>query len=83
MPITTIKIDTKLRDRIAEISGEVGASTLAETLERLIEEHEMRAAVAAYEELRSDPTEWADYQRELTEWDAVTGDSPRGGSGSS
>lgn len=74
MPITTIKIDTALRDRIAEISGEVGASTLAETLERLIEEHEMRAAVAAYEELRANPTEWADYQRELAEWDAVTAD---------
>lgn len=80
MPITTIKIDTALRDRIAEISGEVGASTLAETLERLIEEHEMRAAVAAYEELRADPVEWADYQRELAEWDAVTGDRPDGDS---
>jgi hypothetical protein len=75
VPITSIKVDTALRDRIAEISGEVGASTLAETLERLIEEHEVRSAVAAYEELRSDPAEWAEYQRELAEWDSVTGDS--------
>jgi hypothetical protein len=80
MATTTIKVDTRLRDRIAEISRDFGASSLAETLERLIDEHEAQAAVSAYEALRADPEQWADYRNELAEWDAVTTDGLRDGS---
>ncbi|MGH3463796.1 MAG: hypothetical protein ACRDP9_20210 [Kribbellaceae bacterium] len=77
MATTTIKVDTRLRDRIVEISQDFGAGSIAETLERLIDEHEAHAAVAAYEALRADPDEWADYRNELSEWDAVTADGLR------
>jgi hypothetical protein len=77
MATTTIKVDTRLRDRIVEISRDFGASSLAETIERLIDEHEAQAAVAAYDALRADPEEWADYRSELAEWDSVTADAHR------
>lgn len=47
------------------------------TIERLTDEHEAQAAVAAYQALRADPDEWADYRSELAEWDAVTADADR------
>ncbi len=74
MATTTIKVDTWLRDRLATISGDFAAGSLAETIERLIDEHEAHSAVAAYEALRSDPEQWAGYRDELAEWEAVSRD---------
>lgn len=57
-------------DRRARLPG----VPLNEALERLIEEHEVGAAITAYDRLRSDADRWADYQAELAEWDVTVGD---------
>ena len=74
MATTTIKVDSSLRDRLAEISRDFGSSSLAETLERLLDEHEVQSALTAYDALRQDPEQWADYRDEFREWDAVATD---------
>jgi hypothetical protein len=47
---------------------------LADTVERLVEEHEERAALDAYERLRADEREWASYLNETALTDNVAGD---------
>jgi hypothetical protein len=75
MKATTIRVDTSTRDRLARIADdEFHGASLGETLQRLIDEHEMQAAHAAYARLRSDPGAWDEYRTEITDWDAVTGD---------
>jgi hypothetical protein len=75
MSITTFKIDTKLRDRLAGIARtDYDGDTLAGALEKLIEEHERQAALTAYERLRQDPDAWAEYQQELQIADHTSGD---------
>jgi hypothetical protein len=70
--MTTIKISTELRDRLAAVYD---SSTLADTLQRLLDEHDERQVLAAYDRLRADPDEWASYLAEQDEWDAVAGDA--------
>lgn len=66
MSITTFKIDTSVRDRLARIAkNDYQGDTLSAALEKLIEEHEQQAALNAYERLRQDSGAWADYQEEL------------------
>jgi hypothetical protein len=73
--MTTIKITGELRDRLARVSSDdYGSSTLAETLQRLLDEHEEHAALAAYDRLRADDAEWASYQAESRLTDNVAGD---------
>src|SRR5215470_11880682 len=75
MKATTIRVDISTRDRLARIADdEFHGASLGETLQRLIDEHEMQAAHAAYARLRSDPAAWDEYRTEITDWDAVTGD---------
>ncbi|SBW21742.1 hypothetical protein [Protofrankia symbiont of Coriaria ruscifolia] len=74
MGTTTTKITTELRDRLASVSTDLGGVTLAETLQRLISEHEERAALAAYDRLRADEREWASYLEESQLIDNATGD---------
>ncbi|MFC4063227.1 hypothetical protein ACFOWE_33520 [Planomonospora corallina] len=76
--MTTIKIPTDLRDRLSEVASEYGGATLAETLQRLIDEHEEQAALAAYDRLRADPSEWASYRQESRLTDNAAGDWLRG-----
>lgn len=66
MAMTTIKIDTELRDRIAMVGREdYEGATLAVTLERLIDEHLEKQVMDQYAKLQEDPEEWADYLAEL------------------
>ncbi|MFB9723563.1 hypothetical protein [Planobispora longispora] len=72
--MTTIKISTDLRDRLAGVAAEYGGATLADTLRRLIDEHEEQAVLAAYDQLRADPAEWASYREESLLTDNAAGD---------
>ncbi|GAT66041.1 hypothetical protein HS048_27045 [Planomonospora sp. ID91781] len=76
--MTTIKISTDLRDRLAEVAAEYGGATLADTLQHLIDEHEEQAALAAYDRLRADSAEWASYLEESRLADNAAGDWLRG-----
>src|SRR5262245_46318252 len=72
MKATTIRVDISTRARLAD--DELHGASLGETLQRLIDEHEMQAAHAAYARLRSDPAAWDEYRSGIADWDAVTGD---------
>jgi hypothetical protein len=81
MKATTIRVDISTRDRLARIADdEFHGASLGESVQRLIDEHEMQMAHAAYARLRSDPAAWAEYRGELADWDAVAGDG-LGGAG--
>jgi hypothetical protein len=64
MAMTTIKITIELRDRLSRVAAAYGGATLAETLQRLVDEHEALAVLAAYERLPDDEQEWALYRDE-------------------
>ncbi|HET9256200.1 MAG TPA: hypothetical protein VFO16_13500 [Pseudonocardiaceae bacterium] len=73
--MTTIRISTKTRDRLAGLAREdFGGISQEAALHRLIDEHEMRQVHAAYARLRDDPVEWEDYQRELALTGSASGD---------
>ena len=80
MSMTTIKISAALRDRLAHIAADdFDRSTLAAAVERLVNEHEDRAALDAYDRLRADEQEWASYRDESSLTDNVAGDWLRQG----
>jgi hypothetical protein len=75
MRATTIRVDISTRERLAQIAGnEFHGASLGEAVRRLIDEHEMQAAHAAYARLRSDPAAWAEYEEEQAAWDVTAGD---------
>lgn len=75
MSVTTIRVDTGIRDQLSKIAkGDFGGASLNAALERLIAEHEMRQAQEAYERLRADPEAWAEYLEEIRLWDVTADD---------
>ena len=79
MGMTTIKIETRLRDRIALVAREhYEGATLAETLNRLVDEHLEQRVMEQYAKLQEDPEAWADYLSETGEWErAAAADAAR------
>lgn len=75
MAITTMQLDTELRDSLAEVAREdYHGVPLAEALRRLLREHRINRIMARYEELRADPAEWASYSAEARLTDNAAGD---------
>jgi hypothetical protein len=84
MPVTTMKVQTEVRDRLARIAAEdYRGATLSDALALLVSEHERARArqeiAAAYARLQADPQAWAGYVAELEEWDGVTADDAERG----
>lgn len=79
MPMmTTIKVTTEVRDRIAVLASRHGRPLGAElaALVSAAEEREWwRASEAAAARLAADPQAWSDYVAEAEEWDAAAGDA--------
>jgi hypothetical protein len=75
MPMTTIKVDTLVRDRlagIARVRGLTMGGLLLTVADRLEAEQEWTDIEDAYARLqREDPAAWQEYLNELVEWDAV------------
>jgi len=75
--MTTIKVDSAVRDRLACVArarGTTMGSLLDSESRRLEAEQRWSEIEAAYKRMqRDDPDEWADYLRELAE---VTADEP-------
>ncbi|HEU0089930.1 MAG TPA: hypothetical protein VFQ77_20155 [Pseudonocardiaceae bacterium] len=66
MATTTVRIDSRTRDRLATVARQdFGGVSHEAALNRLIDEHEMQQVHAAYARLRNHPDQWADYQQEL------------------
>jgi hypothetical protein len=75
MKATTIRVDISTRDRLASIAdGEFHGASLGEAVQRLVDEHEMQTAHAAYARLRNDPAAWDEYRGELADGDVAAGD---------
>jgi hypothetical protein len=75
MVMTSMQLDSGLRDRLAEIAEhDFEGVTLGEAVRRLVREHEIKLIMAQYEKLRANPEEWASYQAELDEWDSTASD---------
>lgn len=75
MGMTTVQIDSKVRDDLAAIAeADFGGASLGETVRRLVREHQFKRINQRYEELRADPEEWASYQAEARLTDNVAGD---------
>jgi hypothetical protein len=77
MPITTIKVDTVVRDRLASVARARGVTMtvlLSDVAARLEADQRWAEIEAAYARLqRDDPEAWAEYLGELAEWDTVGG----------
>ncbi|MGH3930523.1 MAG: hypothetical protein ACRDTF_11175 [Pseudonocardiaceae bacterium] len=66
MATTTVRLDSRTRDRLAVVAREhFGGVSQEAALNRLIDEYEMRQVHAAYALLRDDPEQWAEYEQEL------------------
>jgi predicted transcriptional regulator len=78
MTVTTIKVDTEIRDRLASVARARGV-TMSGLLLDICSELESRQRWVmihdSYERLRrDDPEGWAEYVAELRAWDETTAD---------
>jgi len=76
MSVTTIKVESAVRDRLAAVArarGTTMAALLEDESKRLESEVRWAAIEAAYSRMqREDPRGWREYLDELQEWDAGT-----------
>lgn len=76
MTTTTIKVDSDVRDRLAQVAqarGMTMGALLSDVAAHLEDEQYWAEVDAAYERLqRDDPAGWAEYLAELAEWEAGT-----------
>jgi hypothetical protein len=75
MSVTTIKVDSTVRDRLASVArarGTTMGALLADLAQRLEDEQRWTEIEGAYDRLRTqDPERWREYLAELAEWDTV------------
>ncbi|WP_406283330.1 hypothetical protein [Embleya sp. NBC_00896] len=74
---TTVKIDAKLRDRIARLAEQQHVSmgaVIAAAIEREERAQRFAAIDAAYARLEADSDEWRSYRSEQSEWEATLAD---------
>ncbi len=68
MAMTTVKISTETRDKLANLAA-TRKRPMSEVLAEIVERERRRAfleeANAAYARIRADPEAWADYQAEI------------------
>jgi hypothetical protein len=75
MAITTMQLDSELRDDLAEVARtDYHGVPLAEAVRRLLREHRINRIIGRYEELRANPVEWAGYRAEARLTDNAAGD---------
>ncbi|MGH3975007.1 MAG: hypothetical protein ACRDS9_17005 [Pseudonocardiaceae bacterium] len=74
--VTTIKVDSSTRDRLAHLARARGitmSALLSDVAERLETEQRWCDIEAAYERMqREDPDGWTEYLGELAEWEVNT-----------
>jgi hypothetical protein len=74
MATTSIRISRATHDRLKDVARKEHSSlggVIDDLLDRYEQQEFRRAVAESYARLRSDPEAWADYKRELEEWDAV------------
>jgi hypothetical protein len=76
MAMTSMQIDSKVRDQLAKVAEEdLGGVSLGEAVRQLIMEHHVARINQRYEELRADPEEWVGYAAEARLTDNVAGET--------
>lgn len=79
MSVTTIKVDSSVRDRLADIARARGISlgALLARVAQWLEHHQRWATIQdAYEQKqRDDPNDWQDYLTDLAQWH-IAGSEP-------
>lgn len=91
METKTIRIHVRAHTQLQSLAADWGASSIAETVDRLIGEHRRRDVLertnAAFAALRRDPSAWEAWRAEITELDGTVADGltrePGAGSSSS
>jgi predicted transcriptional regulator len=75
MSVTTIKVDAKLRDRLASVArarGVTMTALLSDVVARLEADQRWAEIDAAYARVQhDDPESWAEYLGELAEWQSA------------
>lgn len=84
MSVTTIKVTSEVRERLAEVADrDFAGSTLGDTVERLLAEHEevrlRQEILDGYARLQADPAAWAEYLEEVEDWSELGAEAVRGG----
>jgi len=78
MTMTTIKVDTTVRDQFAAVAqarGVTMAALLRDLASELEERHRWSVIEGAYERFRrDDPDGWAEYVAEISAWNSAAGD---------
>jgi predicted transcriptional regulator len=78
MTVTTIKVDTAVRDCLASVARARGltmAALLRDVCSELEARQEWAVIEASYQRLKGeDPQSWAEYVTDLEAWDSVTSD---------
>lgn len=75
MAITSMQLDSALRDELAAIAErDFHGVPLGEAVRRLVKEHQISRIMRQYEHLRADPDEWASYRAEALLIDSSAGD---------
>jgi hypothetical protein len=75
MAMTSMQIDSKVRDELAKIAEtDFEGVSLGEAVRRLVMEHHLAMINQRYEELRADPDEWASYMAEARLTDNTASD---------
>jgi len=73
MPMTTMKVDSEIRDRLVEVARARGLTVggLLQSVAEQLESEQMWVEIEnAYGRLqREDPTGWHEYLNELAEWE--------------
>lgn len=69
-----LRVDPETRDRVMRVArDDFGGVSADEALQRLLEEHWERQAVAVMEQFRAeDPDGWKAYLAEAEQWDAAS-----------
>lgn len=70
MTMTTIRVETEVRDRLAALATAHGRSLGAE-LREMLDEQMWQSVEAGYRKLAANQEEMAGYQAEIAEWTAA------------
>lgn len=69
-----VRVSRSTHEKLYELAGEEGrsmASILDDAVERYRREYFLHSLNAAYARLRQQPEAWAEYMREIEEWDVT------------
>ncbi len=77
MSLTTIKVDTTVRDRLADVARSrqtTMRALVADLADKAARDQHWAEINAAYARLQANPEQWNDYRADLDDWDTAGDD---------